>query len=117
MAVVTGMVALYLFGGLAIHCSVLGPVLELRWNMICGIYHLQTLPFDYDKNRTATVSRMVNDLNEIAGLAWSEACSFQIIMLVGSFFAADVYLNKRLALIVYLLVPVMIWFALKYRRR
>jgi len=121
---VTGMVALYLFR------TVLQFIVQY-WGHILGVKmehdmrrdlfsHLQTLPFRfYDKNRTGhLMSRMVNDLNEIAELAHHgpEDLFLSVIMLVGSFFML-MYVEWRLALIVYLLVPVMIWFALKYRRR
>jgi ATP-binding cassette subfamily B protein len=81
--------------------------------------HLQTLPFRfYDKNRTGhLMSRMVNDLNEIAELAHHgpEDLFLSVIMLVGSFFML-MMVEWRLAIIVYLLVPVMTWFAFKYRK-
>ncbi|HHY83697.1 MAG TPA: ABC transporter ATP-binding protein [Clostridiales bacterium] len=82
--------------------------------------HLQTLPFKfYDKNRTGhLMSRMVNDLNEITELAHHgpEDLFLSLVMLIGSFFML-IMVEWRLALIVYIIVPVMIWFSLKYRRR
>ena len=82
--------------------------------------HLQTLPFRfYDKNRTGhLMSRMVNDLNEIAELSHHgpEDLFLSLIMLVGSFFML-LTVEWRLAVIVYLLVPVMFWFAMTYRKR
>jgi ATP-binding cassette subfamily B protein len=81
--------------------------------------HLQTLPFRfYDQNRTGhLMSRIVNDLFEIAELSHHgpEDLFLSAIMLVGSFFML-MSVEWRLALIVYLLIPVMIWFALKYRK-
>jgi ATP-binding cassette subfamily B protein len=82
--------------------------------------HLQTLPFRfYDKNRTGhLMSRMINDLNEITELAHHgpEDLLLSIIMLVGSFIML-IRIEWRLAIIVYLLVPFMLWFALVYRKR
>jgi len=64
------------------------------------------------------MSRMVNDLNEITELAHHgpEDLFLSLVMLVGSFFML-MTVEWRLALIVYLIVPVMVWFALKYRKR
>jgi len=61
---------------------------------------------------------MVNDLNEIAELAHHgpEDLFLSLIMLIGSFFML-ITVEWRLALIVYVLVPVMLWFAIKYRRK
>ena len=82
--------------------------------------HLQTLPFRfYDKNRTGhLMSRMINDLNEITELAHHgpEDLLLSVIMLVGSFIML-ISIEWRLAIIVYLLVPIMLWFALTYRKR
>lgn len=82
--------------------------------------HLQTLPFRfYDKNRTGhLMSRMVNDLNEISELAHHgpEDLFLSLIMLVGSFFML-ITVEWRLALVVYMIVPFMVWFSLKYRKR
>ncbi len=82
--------------------------------------HLQTLSFRfYDKNRTGHImSRMVNDLNEITELAHHgpEDLFLSLVMLIGSFFLL-LTVQWRLALIVYALVPFMMWFAFKYRRQ
>ena len=81
--------------------------------------HLQTLPFKFfDKNRTGhLMSRIVNDLNEIAEFSHHgpEDLFLSIIMLVGSFIML-ITVEWRLAIIVYLIVPVMTWFAFKYRK-
>ncbi len=81
--------------------------------------HLQTLPFKFfDKNRTGhLMSRIVNDLNEIAEFAHHgpEDLFLSVIMLVGSFFMLIV-VEWRLAIIVYLIVPLMTWFAFRYRK-
>ncbi len=82
--------------------------------------HLQTLPFRFfDKNRTGhLMSRMINDLNEITELAHHgpEDLLLSVIMLIGSFIML-IRIEWRLAIIVYLLVPIMLWFALTYRKR
>lgn len=82
--------------------------------------HLQTLSFKfYDHHRTGhLMSRMVNDLNEIAELSHHgpEDLFLSLIMLVGSFFML-IRVQWRLAVVVYLLVPIMGWFAIKYRKK
>lgn len=82
--------------------------------------HLQTLPFRfYDKNRTGhLMSRMVNDLNEITELAHHgpEDLFLSLVMLIGSFFML-LTVEWRLAIVVYLIVPFMAWFAMRYRKR
>lgn len=121
---VIGMLALYLLRtGLQYVVLYWGHILGLRmeYYMRRDLFsHLQTLPFSfYDQNRTGHImSRMVNDLNEITELAHHgpEDLFLSAIMLIGSFFLL-MYVEWRLALIVYLIIPVMIWFALKYRKR
>jgi len=121
---VIGMVVLYLIRtGLQYIVQYWGHILGVRmeYDMRRDLFaHLQTLPFSfYDHNRTGhLMSRMVNDLNEIAELAHHgpEDLFLSTIMLIGSFFML-IYVEWRLALIVYLIVPVMVWFALKYRKR
>mgnify|MGYP001255158683 FL=1 len=82
--------------------------------------HLQTLSFKfYDNHRTGhLMSRIVNDLNEIAELSHHgpEDLFLSAIMLVGSFFML-IRVQWRLAVVVYLLVPIMGWFAIKYRKK
>ncbi|MGI6570224.1 MAG: ABC transporter ATP-binding protein [Caldicoprobacterales bacterium] len=120
---VAAMVVMYLIRtGLQYIVQYWGHVLGVRieYDMRRDLFsHLQTLPFRfYDKHRTGhLMSRMVNDLNEIAELAHHgpEDLFLSVIMLVGSFFML-ITVEWRLAVIVYLLVPVMFWFALKYRK-
>lgn len=82
--------------------------------------HLQTLSFRfYDRNRTGhLMSRMVNDLNEVTELAHHgpEDLFLSLVMLIGSFFML-LTVEWRLAIIVYIILPFMIWFALTYRKR
>ncbi len=121
---VIGMVILYLVRtGLQFIVQYWGHILGVRmeYDMRRDLFsHLQTLPFRfYDRHRTGhLMSRMVNDLNEIAELAHHgpEDLFLSTIMLIGSFFML-MRVEWRLALIVYAIIPVMVWFALKYRRR
>lgn len=82
--------------------------------------HLQSLSFKfYDKNRTGHImSRMVNDLNEITELAHHgpEDLFLSTLLLIGSFIAM-ITIEWRLALGVYILVPIMLWFAIKQRTK
>ena len=121
---VVGLVAMYLIRTVFQYIvNYWGHILGVRmeFDMRSDLFsHLQTLPFRfYDKNRTGhLMSRMVNDLNEITELAHHgpEDLFLSLVMLVGSFFML-MTVEWRLALIVYLIVPVMVWFALKYRKR
>ncbi len=118
------LIAMYLVRtGLQYIVSYWGHILGVRieYDMRRDLFsHLQTLPFRfYDKNRTGhLMSRMVNDLNEIAELSHHgpEDLFLSLVMLIGSFFML-ITVDWRLALIVYLIIPVMLWFALKYRKR
>ncbi len=82
--------------------------------------HLQKLSFKfYDKTRTGHImSRMINDLNEMTELAHHgpEDLFISIIMLVGSFFAL-IIIEWRLALSVYIFIPILIVFAIKRRTK
>ncbi|PKM67552.1 MAG: thiamine ABC transporter permease [Firmicutes bacterium HGW-Firmicutes-2] len=82
--------------------------------------HLQKLSFKYyDKTRTGHImSRMINDLNEMTELAHHgpEDLFLSIIMLVGSFIAM-LMIQWKLALAVYLFIPVLVWFAIKQRTK
>lgn len=82
--------------------------------------HLQKQGFDfYDKNRTGKImSRVVNDLIEISELAHHgpEDLFLSVLMLVGSFVIL-LTVQWKLAIIVYLFVPIMIFFAIKQRMR
>lgn len=82
--------------------------------------HLQTLPFSYfDKNRTGHImSRIVNDLREISELAHHgpEDIFLSTIMLLGSF-GLLLSIEWRLTLIVFSFIPIMLFFALKKRKK
>ena len=82
--------------------------------------HLERLPLTYfDNNKTGTImSRITNDLMDITELAHHgpEDLFISLIMLVGSFvLMCGIYVP--LALIVVSMVPFMVFFAAKKRRR
>lgn len=82
--------------------------------------HLQKLSFKYyDKTRTGQImSRMINDLNEMSELAHHgpEDLFLSVIMLVGSFIMMMI-VQWKLALAVYLIVPLLVWFAITQRSK
>lgn len=82
--------------------------------------HLQKLSFKYyDKTRTGHImSRMVNDLNEMSELAHHgpEDLFLSAMMLTGSFFLM-LSINWKLALAVYLFIPLLVIFAIKQRQK
>ncbi len=82
--------------------------------------HLQKLSFKYfDQTRTGHImSRMINDLNEMSELAHHgpEDLFLSAMMLIGSFIAM-LTINWKLALAVYFFVPILVWFAIKQRRK
>lgn len=82
--------------------------------------HLQDLPFVFfDENKTGTLSsRIVNDLMEVSELAHHgpEDLFISMIMLIGSFIALST-INFTLALIVFSVVPFLVYFAMKLRIR
>ena len=81
--------------------------------------HLQTLSFRFfDRNRTGhLMSRMVNDLAEIAEFAHHgpEDLFLSLVMLIGSFFVL-IRIEWRLALMVYAFIPVMVWYGVNKRK-
>ncbi len=81
---------------------------------------LQKLPFSfYDENKTGTVmSRLINDLMDVSELAHHgpEDLFLSIIMFLGSFFALA-SINIWLTLIIYALIPFVVFFSVKMRRR
>lgn len=90
---------------------------DMRFEMFT---HLQKLPFSYyDENKTGSImSRMINDLFEVSELAHHgpENLFLSLIMLIGSFFilgSIDIYLT----LIVFAILPFMVFFAVKNRER
>ncbi len=76
--------------------------------------HIQKLSFRYfDNTKTGHImSRLVNDLNEISELAHHgpEDLFTALITLSGAFLIM-LFINWQLTLLTFLLVPVMIWFA------
>ncbi|WP_278286146.1 ABC transporter ATP-binding protein [Vallitalea okinawensis] len=82
--------------------------------------HLQKQSFDfYDKNRTGKImSRVINDLFEITELAHHgpEDLFLSVFMLIGSFIIL-LTVQWKLAVIVYIFVPIMILFAMRQRIR
>lgn len=82
--------------------------------------HLQKLSFKYyDKTRTGHImSRMINDLNEMSELAHHgpEDLFLSILMLIGSFIMMLV-VQWKLALAVYTVVPLLLWFAITQRTK
>ncbi|MDD3192711.1 MAG: ABC transporter ATP-binding protein [Oscillospiraceae bacterium] len=82
--------------------------------------HLQKLPFSFfDENETGNImSRVVNDLQDISELAHHgpEDIFISSVMIIGSF----VYLssiNLLLTVIIFLFIPLLVWFSLAMRKR
>ncbi len=82
--------------------------------------HLQRLPFSFfDENKTGTVmSRLINDLMDVSELAHHgpEDLFLSIIMFIGSFIALST-INIWLTVIIYALIPFVVFFSVKMRRR
>lgn len=82
--------------------------------------HLQKLPNTYFNNNKSgvTMSRIVNDLMDISELAHHgpEDLFISIVMLVGSFFIL-IDISVPLTLIIFALLPFVVWFSLAQRRR
>ncbi len=80
--------------------------------------HLQTLSFSYfDNNKTGNImSRIVNDLMDISELAHHgpEDLFISLVMLIGSFILLC-NINIKLTIIVFMFIPIIIWFALTKR--
>ena len=81
---------------------------------------LQKLPFSfYDENKTGTVmSRLINDLMDVSELAHHgpEDLFLSVIMFIGSFIMLA-QVNIWLTLIIYGLIPFVVFFSVKMRRR
>ncbi len=79
--------------------------------------HIQKMSFNYfDDTKTGSImSRLVNDLNEISELAHHgpEDLFISTVMFIGSFILL-LRINVPLTLIVFAIVPFLIWFALSY---
>lgn len=82
--------------------------------------HLQTLPFSYfDNNKTGHImSRIVNDLRDITELAHHGPENLLIsgVMLIGSFILL-LTIEWRLTLILFTVIPIMIWFGMSKRTK
>lgn len=124
------MIVMILIGILVIY--IVRAVLEYivnYWGHILGVRmeydmrndlftHLQKQSFEfYDKNRTGKImSRVIHDLNEITEFAHHgpEDLFLSLVMLIGSFVIL-LTIYWKLAIIVYIFVPVMIYFAMYQR--
>ena len=82
---------------------------------------LQSLPFSYlDENKTGTLmSRIVNDLMDISELAHHgpEDLFISTISLIGSFIVMFIFVDYILSLIVFAIIPFIIWFAATRRKK
>ncbi len=82
--------------------------------------HIETLPFSFfDDNKTgAIMSRITNDLFDISELAHHgpEDSLMSIISVIGALILLCLTVNPWLALIVLVILPFMLWFAIKARR-
>ncbi|WP_326906794.1 ABC transporter ATP-binding protein [Sedimentibacter sp. MB31-C6] len=80
--------------------------------------HLQDLPFVFfDENKTGTLtSRIINDLMEVSELAHHgpEDLFVSLVMMIGSFIMLST-INLPLALIVFSVVPFLVFIAMKLR--
>lgn len=83
-------------------------------------YHLQRMPFSYfDENKTGTImSRIINDLFEIAELSHHgpEDLFLSLITLIGALVMVGL-INVYLTLMIIVVVPFMLWFAIIQRKR
>lgn len=82
--------------------------------------HVQSLPFKYfDNTKTGHImSRMVNDLNEIAEMAHHgpEDLFISTLMIIGSFIVL-LTINVKLTLITFIIIPFMLYFAMHYNSK
>ena len=82
---------------------------------------LQSLPFTYlDENKTGTImSRIINDLMDVAELAHHgpEDIFISFISLIGAFVMMIIFVDYRLSLIVFSIVPLIVWFAVVRRKK
>jgi len=93
----------------------------MQANMRKDIFeHLQDLPFVFfDENKTGSLSsRIINDLMDISELAHHgpEDLFISVVMLVGSFIMLSI-INLPLALIVFSIIPLLVYVAMKLRVR
>ncbi len=83
-------------------------------------HHMQLLPFSFfDENKTgALLSRVVNDLNEIAEFAHHGPEDFFISFIqVAGAFAILTSINWQLSLIIFIVIPVIFLFVIKIQKR
>lgn len=82
--------------------------------------HVQDLPFKFfDNTKTGHImSRMVNDLNEIAEMAHHgpEDLFISTVMIIGSFILL-LNINVKLTLITFIVLPFMLYFAMHYNSK
>ncbi len=82
---------------------------------------LQSLPFSYlDENKTGTLmSRIVNDLMDISELAHHgpEDLFISSISLIGSIIVLFTLVDYRVSLVVFAIIPFIIWFAAMRRKK
>lgn len=83
--------------------------------------HLQKLPFTYlDENKTGVImSRIINDLMDISELAHHgpEDIFISFVTLIASFIMMWIYVDYRLALIIFSIIPFIVWFAVIRRKK
>ncbi|HWR39095.1 MAG TPA: ABC transporter ATP-binding protein [Patescibacteria group bacterium] len=119
-----GLFLLYMgYAGLQYTVDYLGHVLGARmeFDMRRDLFdHVQKLSFTYfDNTKTAHImSRIVNDLNEIAELAHHgpEDLFVVLVIMIGSF-TILLNVNWQLALLLLAFIPVLLWFALVKNRQ
>jgi len=94
---------------------------KMEYDMRRDIFsHIQSLPFSYfDNTKTGHImSRIVNDLNEIAELAHHgpEDLLISLLMILGSFILLFI-INAKLTLITFVIIPPMFYFAIYYNSK
>ena len=115
---------IYIFKvGLNYYITYYGHIMgvTMQANMRKDIFeHLQDLPFVFfDENKTGSLSsRIINDLMDISELAHHgpEDLFISLVMLVGSFILLST-INLPLALIVFSIIPLLLFVAMKLRVR
>lgn len=82
---------------------------------------LQSLPFSYlDENKTGTImSRIINDLMDISELAHHgpEDVFISFVSLIGAFVMMIIFVDWRLSLIIFCIIPFIVWFAVLRRKK
>lgn len=126
MLVLFGVVLILIFilkAGLNYFMQYWGHVVGVRMQADMREYvftHLQKLPNTYfDNNKTGvTMSRIINDLMEVSELAHHgpEDLFISFIMLGGSFFIL-LGINVELTLMVFLVLPFVLWFSIVKREK